>query len=69
LAALKTETLTVRLAPNVKAALRGAADREHRSLANMLEVMILDWCEANALGTSQGGAGAGSRHPGSAEGD
>jgi hypothetical protein len=40
----KTETLTVRLAPDIKAALRQAADREHRSLANMLEVMIRDWC-------------------------
>ena len=36
----KTETLTVRLSPEVKAALREAAEREHRSLANMLEVMI-----------------------------
>jgi hypothetical protein len=40
----KTETLTVRLAPEVKAALRQAADQERRSLANMLEVMIRDWC-------------------------
>ena len=40
----KTETLTVRLAPDIKAALREAAAREHRSLANMLEVMIRDWC-------------------------
>lgn len=36
----KTETLTVRLAPDIKAALREAAAQEHRSLANMLEVMI-----------------------------
>ena len=39
----KTETLTVRLAPDIKAALREAADGEHRSLANMLEVMILEY--------------------------
>lgn len=39
----KTETLTVRLAPEIKAALREAAAREHRSLANMLEVMIRHW--------------------------
>jgi len=37
----KTETLTCRIAPDVKAALRAAAAREHRSLANMLEVMVL----------------------------
>jgi hypothetical protein len=40
----KTETLTCRIAPDVKAALREAAAREHRSLANMLEVMVRDWC-------------------------
>lgn len=43
----KTETLTVRLAPDIKADLRKAADREHRSLANMLEVMIRDWCQVH----------------------
>lgn len=44
----KTETLTVRLAPDIKAALREAAAHEHRSLANMLEVMIRDWWDARA---------------------
>jgi uncharacterized protein (DUF1778 family) len=39
----KTETLTVRLAPDIKSALRDAAAHEHRSLANMLEVMIRDY--------------------------
>jgi len=42
MAAAETETLTCRIAPEVKAALRKAAAREHRSLANMLEVMIRD---------------------------
>ncbi|MCU0836366.1 MAG: hypothetical protein MUC77_18340 [Chromatiaceae bacterium] len=42
-----TETLTVRLVPEVKAALRQAAEQEHRSLANMLEVMIRDWCRGH----------------------
>lgn len=49
----KTETLTVRLAPDIKAALREAADIEHRSLANMLEVMIRDWWEARKNAPSQ----------------
>jgi len=34
----------VRLAPDIKAALREAAAHERRSLANMLDVMIRDWC-------------------------
>lgn len=36
----KTETLTIRLYPETKAALRLAAEREQRSLSNMLDVMI-----------------------------
>lgn len=40
----KTATLTLRLDPTLKEALRNAAEREHRSLANMVEVMILDYC-------------------------
>lgn len=41
--AVKTETVTFRIRPEVKAALRQAAEHEHRSLANMLEVMIRDY--------------------------
>ena len=41
----KTATLTLRLDPALKEALRNAADQEHRSLANMVEVMILDYCD------------------------
>lgn len=40
----KSETITIRVAPAVKNALRAAASREHRSLANMVEVMIRDYC-------------------------
>lgn len=41
----KTETLTVRLSPEVKAQLREAATQQQRSLANMLSVMIRYWAE------------------------
>lgn len=37
---VKTEMLTVRVRPEIKAALRQAAVREQRSMTNMLEVMI-----------------------------
>ena len=40
----KTAILTVRLEPSVKAALKAQAESEHRSLANMLEVAILKYC-------------------------
>ena len=41
----KTATLSLRIAPNLKEALREAASREHRSIANLVEVMIRDRCE------------------------
>jgi hypothetical protein len=44
MASNKTATLTLRLDPTLKEALRNAAEQEHRSLANMVEVMILDYC-------------------------
>ena len=40
----KTSTLTFRIDPALKDALRTAADLEHRSIANMVEVMIRDYC-------------------------
>ena len=40
----KTSTLTFRIEPAVKEALRSAAENEHRSIANMVEVMIRDYC-------------------------
>ena len=43
----KTATLTLRIEPNLKEALRRAAGLEHRSIANMVEVMIMSYCERN----------------------
>jgi hypothetical protein len=36
----KTEKLTIRIDPVVKDVLREAAEKEHRSVANLLEVLI-----------------------------
>lgn len=44
MATSKTTTLTFRIEPALKDALRSAADLEHRSVANMIEVMIRDHC-------------------------
>ena len=43
----KTSTLTFRIEPALKDALRGAAEKEHRSIANMVAVMIRDYCGRN----------------------
>jgi hypothetical protein len=45
----KTSTLTFRIEPALKEALRAAAEREHRSIANMVEVLIRDYCGRNDI--------------------
>lgn len=39
----KTATLMLRIQPALKQGLRELAAREHRSLSNMIEVLILDY--------------------------
>jgi len=43
MAAIKTETITLRIGPAVKLGLKAMAEKERRSLANMIEVMIRDY--------------------------
>ncbi|OGT19927.1 MAG: hypothetical protein A2V90_07330 [Gammaproteobacteria bacterium RBG_16_57_12] len=49
MATAKTTTLTFRIEPGLKEALRAAAAREHRSIANMVEVLIRDYCGRNDI--------------------
>lgn len=49
MATTKTTTLTFRIEPGLKEALRTAAAREHRSIANMVEVLIRDHCGRNGI--------------------
>tara|TARA_R110001592_G_scaffold37654_2_gene125412 strand:- start:364 stop:558 length:195 start_codon:yes stop_codon:yes gene_type:complete len=41
----KTATLNLRIDPSLKEALRSAAEAEHRSIANMVEILIREHCE------------------------
>ena len=41
----KTTTLNLRVNPGIKEAIREAANREHRSIANMVEILIRQHCE------------------------
>ena len=43
----KTEQLGLRITPTVKALLREAAAKEHRSASNMVEHLILEYCRKN----------------------
>ncbi|WHF34963.1 ribbon-helix-helix protein, CopG family [Aeromonas salmonicida] len=49
MATVKTATLTFRINPGLKEALRTAAAREHRSISNMVEVLIRDYCEQRGI--------------------
>ena len=41
----KTTTLNLRVDPAIKEAIRAAAHREHRSIANMIEILIRRHCD------------------------
>lgn len=45
----KTAILSLRIEPCLKEALRAAAEQEHRSIANMVEVMIREYCGRNSV--------------------
>ena len=46
----KTAILSLRIEPGLKEALRAAAaEQEHRSIANMVEVMIREYCGGNGI--------------------
>ena len=47
---IKTATLTLRLDPKIKAAAEAAAEKDHRSLTSLLEVLIVNHCRALGLG-------------------
>jgi hypothetical protein len=47
--AKKTATLNLRIDPGLKEALREAALRDHRSIANMVEMLIRTHCETNGI--------------------
>lgn len=45
----KTSTLNLRIEPNLKEALRIAAQREHRSVANLVELLIRQHCRSSGI--------------------
>jgi len=49
MARTKVSTLNLRIAPGVKDAVREAAAREHRSVANMVEMLIRRHCDQSGI--------------------
>lgn len=54
MATSKTETLTFRIDPGLKEALRSAANQEHRSIANMVEMLIRGYCMEHGIAIPAG---------------
>jgi len=46
---VKTAVMTLRVEPSVKAAAELVAKRNRRSLTNMIEVLILEYCEREGI--------------------
>lgn len=46
---VKSATLNLRVAPAFKSTLKAVADAEHRSMVNMLEVLLFDYCKDKGL--------------------
>ena len=49
MAKTKVSTLNLRIEPGVKEAVREAAAREHRSVANMVEMLIRRHCHESGI--------------------
>jgi hypothetical protein len=47
MASVKTQAVSVRVEPHIKEALQSAAEKEMRSLANMVEVMVVTYCRTH----------------------
>lgn len=46
MAVSKSQVVSVRVEPHIKAALQSASELEMRSLANMVEVMVVAYCRS-----------------------
>lgn len=46
---LKSETLSIRTSDEIKQLLRMAAERERRSVASMIEVLVLEYAQKNGI--------------------
>lgn len=55
MARTKIATLNLRIDPGVKQAVRKAANTEHRSVANMIEMLIRRYCHESGIEIADNG--------------
>ena len=46
---LKTETLNLRVTPEVKELVRLAAEKQHRTISNFVEVLVREHCQVQGV--------------------
>ncbi len=49
----KTETLNLRVSPELKELVRVAAARDHRTVSNFIEVLVREHCDRQGVGIGQ----------------
>jgi uncharacterized protein (DUF1778 family) len=54
---LKDETLSIRTSAEIKRLLRLAAERERRSVASMIEILVVDYAKAHGLALDRPSSG------------
>jgi len=59
---LKTETLNLRVTPELKDLLRLASTRDHRTLSNMVEFLVREYCERNQIAAPPPGPAPGRKN-------
>lgn len=62
---LKDETLSIRTSSDIKQLLRMAAEKEHRSIASMMEVLILNYARDHGLKAEEQAAEVANKKKGS----
>ena len=55
----KSETLNLRVSPEFKELVRVVAEHESRSISNLLEVLVRDYCRRRGVVAAAGAATAG----------
>ena len=54
----KTQQMSLRISPECRQLLEAAASHEHRTIANMIEYLVIDFCKRNRIETQVLSAGS-----------
>ena len=60
----KSETLNLRVTPEFKELVRVAAERESRSISNLLELVLRDYCRQQGIAAARRGPGEAAKKKG-----